>query len=236
MNLRRLTPLGVEQFQEYLSQLRGDAKLAPPVHLLENDQASEPVADVEVEQQTFETRLAAAKYLDQLFARAQLTQVDQNIGLWAWLTLFFFDQVCPATSDGTRKLLKETFRYIPARDNYQKYYRHFLLGPLLVYERYKHNVDEAMGLLGNVVHKTDDVFEQVMGKLEWFSNQSVVSVATSLYFADGKYKRGFQGKGPGSPRRFYAVLDQFDVTYDLFGMSPDTLLTLLPKEFDKFRP
>ena len=145
MNLRRLTPLGVEQFQEYLSQLRGDAKLAPPVHLLENDQASEPVADMEVEPQTFETRLAAAKYLDQLFARAQLTQVDQNIGLWAWLTLFFFDQVCPAKKVQGRSV-KASASYIPNLQSQRRFYRHLLLGPWLIYRYHQDEPDRLLGL------------------------------------------------------------------------------------------
>jgi hypothetical protein len=40
---------------------------------------------------------------------------------------------------------------------------------------------------------------------------------------------------PGNLRRLIAVIDQFDLTYDLYATSPDDILTLLPPEFDRCR-
>jgi hypothetical protein len=63
-------------------------------------------------------------------------------------------------------------------------------------------------------------------------------MATKLYLDEstGERKKGAGGKGLGSPRRLAAVLDQFDVTWDLYAMSVKEFWTVLPKEFDKFRP
>jgi hypothetical protein len=36
-------------------------------------------------------------------------------------------------------------------------------------------------------------------------------------------------------RRLVAVIQQFDLTYDLYAMTADQILTLLPPEFDRWR-
>jgi hypothetical protein len=41
--------------------------------------------------------------------------------------------------------------------------------------------------------------------------------------------------GAGCARRLADVLKQFDVTWDLYAMTTDGLLGLLPGEFDRFR-
>lgn len=63
-------------------------------------------------------------------------------------------------------------------------------------------------------------------------------VATDLYVdpSTGKAKSGAGGKGPGSARRLADMVNQLDLTWDLYAMFPKGLLTLLPKEFDRFRP
>jgi hypothetical protein len=50
-------------------------------------------------------------------------------------------------------------------------------------------------------------------------------------------KRGAQVSSPepGTLRRFVHVLQQLDVTYDVYGMSGQALLDLLPAEFDPWR-
>jgi len=68
------------------------------------------------------------------------------------------------------------------------------------------------------------------------TNRSIVELATKLYY-DPKLKttrRGAGGKGAGSPRRLVAVLNQFDLTWDLYATTTPTLMKMLPKEFEKF--
>ena len=63
-------------------------------------------------------------------------------------------------------------------------------------------------------------------------------VATILYIdpKTGKPKKGSGGAGAGSPRRLTAAyLNQIDLTVDYRGMSAEQVLSILPKEFDKFR-
>ena len=53
----------------------------------------------------------------------------------------------------------------------------------------------------------------------------------------GLPKRGAQGAAehPGTLRRFVRVLQQLDLTYDIYGMSGKTIVDLLPPEFDAWR-
>lgn len=237
MKLRRLTSTGIEQFDAYLSQLRANPTLGPPAWLLEDEASSEGVSEIMVVTTKFPDRLAAAKYLHDLFGRANLGTIDKDVGLWAWLTLLHFDQVCPVVKGASRKPFKETFRYIPSPNNYQKYYRHLLYGPYVIFQAHRERVVDAMCLLAGPLHVSNDIIEQIASRLELVANPTVVAAATALYLEpeSREFKYGARGSGGGSPRRFHAVLEQFDLTYDLFGMRTDALLELLPKEFDRFR-
>jgi hypothetical protein len=61
---------------------------------------------------------------------------------------------------------------------------------------------------------------------------------TTLYFnpAIEKLKVGAAGKGAGSARRVVDVIQQFDLTWDIYGMDSSKFLSLLPSEFDRFKP
>lgn len=236
MQLRRLTDNGIEQFSGYLDQLKADPKLAPPAWLLTDADASERVkGDVEVEPRTFGTRLEAARYLDGLLSAAEVEQTERDAGLWAWLTLLYFDEVCPVGKGGNRKP-RERIKYVPAVSDFQKYYRHLLLGPYVVWQAHRNHLEDALCLLLSPVAVLNDIVEQLASRRGWITNRTVVGVATKLYVDDGGsgYKRGAGSKGPGSPRRLSEVLEQFDLTYDLYGMSCQDLLRLLPKEFERF--
>jgi len=91
MKLRRLNKIGIERFSTYLSGLRNDGKLEPPFWILEGDESSEPVADVDVPLQDFENRLEVAEFLSKLIEKAELIRVDSDPGLWSWLTLYYFN-------------------------------------------------------------------------------------------------------------------------------------------------
>lgn len=43
------------------------------------------------------------------------------------------------------------------------------------------------------------------------------------------------GKSRGTARRLADFCNQIDVTWDLYALEPDELLTRLPKEFERFR-
>lgn len=238
MKLRRLNALGIERFAAFLSHLKSDPTLDAPWWLLEDEDSSELVADTDIKPREFIDRLAVSTYLDELLAKTGLKDIDKDVGLWSWLTLFYFDQVCPRVKGASRKPLREDFRYIPATGSFQKYYRHLLYGPYVVHQAHREHLADAMCLLAGPVHITNDIIEQIASRIDLVSNPSVVAAATVLYIdsKSGGFKTGSKGSGKGSPRRFHKILDQFDLTYDLFGRTAEGIIQLLPKEFDRFKP
>ena len=236
MKLRRFTQSGLTQFRQFLDQLKvAPTTPLPSPWLLTDDTASELVADIEIVNKDFTTRFDAATYLDSLLSKAKIANIERDAGLWAWLTLLFFDQVCPVGEQGARKP-GELARYIPAVDNFQRYYRHLLLGPYAIYRAHADDPERARGVLMTKVSAPGDVVEQLASRQELITNKSVMSVVTRLYFDKQKAspKKGAGGKSDGSPRRLADVLNQFDLTFDLYSVPEIGLMSLLPKEFKRF--
>ena len=237
MVLRRFNERGIRQFEAFIEALRKDPAFTPPSSLLKDEGCTEALeGGVDLKEKTFASRMEAAKYLDE--ALSPLSGVDtlHDVGLWSWLTLFFFDQVCPP-GHGGRRVVGERARYIPAISNYQKYYRHLLAGPYGIFRAHRDAPNRALVLLCGPLHKPGEIAEQMVARQEIITNANAVELATAIYFdpATRSFKKGAAGKGAGAARRLADVLNQYDVTWDLYWMSAETICTKLPKEFDKFR-
>ena len=235
--VRRLKAVGIARFEEFLNSLRTATPQARPVEVLDQDDTSEALdVVIEVEARTFGSRLEAARYLDSKLSESGLKNLDRDSGLWAWLTLFYFEEICPADAAGHRSA-GEVARYLPQPHNYQRYYRHLLVGPYRIYRAHRDCPERALALLGGPLDRPGELVEQFASRQELVTNRPLVQSVTTLYWdaKSRKAKRGAGGKGDGSPRRLAVVLQQFDVTWDLYAMTADGLLALLPKEFNKFR-
>jgi len=233
MTARVLTDTGIQNFREYLVRLRGGDTAAPPRELLDApDSSAEFHVPVEIEHRSFASRLDAARYLfGKLGGKGQ---VDYNSGLWSWLALFYFDQICPPLENGKRQAGEEA-RYIPGTRSW-RYYRHLLAGPFRVYKLHR---ECAKVLLSGPLDKPGDFMEQLASRQELITNPAIVGAAAHLYF-DEKNQRPKRGaastkRKPGTLRRFVDLVQQLDLTYDLYSMQPAELVQLLPKEFDVWR-
>ena len=238
MKLRRLTAEGLAKFTEYLDLLENEPTRLVPTNLLEDTVCSEVFGTpTEIEKRTFGTRYAAADYLDEILAKTGVAEVWRDVGAGAWLTLLFFDELCPLNKSGEREL-RERPAYIPEPQNYQRYYRHLLFGSLLIFRAHRDAPKRAMAFLCKPLPIIDDIVAQLASRQEIVSNPAVVELATHLYFdpESGTTKKGAGGKGGGSPRRLVDILRQFDVTWDLYAMPLKEFWDVLPKEFEKFRP
>lgn len=239
-SLRRFRQSGIDQFNKYLSDLKAGGTAPPPLWLLTDASHTELIEpETPVPDATFANRLAAAEYLDALFAKAELTNVDRDTGLWAWLSLRFLDQLCPPEAHGRRNPGEYSggvfVRLIPDVADYQKYYRHLLFGPYLIFKAHR-TPASAMSLLAAPVDTPGEVVGQVGAYQKLVSNPSVVEAATRLYYDATKasLKKGSSSKVKGAPRRFVRVLNQFDLTWDLNAMTADQIIQLLPNEFTRF--
>ena len=238
MKVRKFTAAGLAEFDNYLNNLGNDGTLPIPTNLLENSAyTSLDDIDVDLEYIKFETRFQMSEYLHEKFSNVNLPRIEQDMGLWAWCTLFYFDLLCPPNAKGIRKP-RERARYIPKPDSYQKYYRHLLIGSYLIYRAHKDEPLRAMALLCKPPHIHSEIQEQFAAYIQLITNKAVVELATKLYYDPkaASVKKGASSKdnAPGTARRLVDVLNQFDLTWDLYATTPEFLLEMLPKEFGKF--
>jgi hypothetical protein len=236
--MKRLNQLGIDRLNEFLDSLIGDASVPVPSWILEDPETSQKLPTrIEISKGTLDTRLDAARYLNDLLAGSGIPEIEKDIGLWAWLSLFFFDQLCPTDRSGQRKP-GERARWIPATSNFRKYYRHLLAGPYRIFRAHRDDPERALALLCGPLHKPGEIAEQLAARQELVTNKAVVELVTTLYIdrATRKPRRGAASKGPGSARRLSDVLGQFDVSWDLYTMETFDLLAMMPEEFDRFRP
>jgi hypothetical protein len=234
--LRELTVEGIRSFSEFIADRRLDTSEPTPVEWLSDEALSRSIArSIEIGQELFKSRMDAAQYLNSCLNGLPKDLVDGNQGLWAWLGLLYFDQLCPLG-----KLPGEEYRYILVADGtiqeLRHSYRHLLAAPYLIYRN--NLASPPLALLCGPVSEHGEVAEQISSSLDFVTNPCIMEVANLLYLdaGTGTIKRGAGGRGPGSPRRFVAVLKQLDLTYDLYSLTPPDLLSLLPGEFDRFRP
>lgn len=238
MKLRRLNELGLDRLSDFLDSLSTQTPQELSDELLSDPTVSEAVEpEVEIERRSFHNRFEAGQYLNQQLGSAGIVRLENDRGVWAWLALFFFEQLCPPDKTGRRKP-GERARWIPAVGDFRKYYRHLLAGPYRIYRAHRDKPECTLALLCGPLHQPGDIVEQLASRQELVTNVAVMEAATELYIdSDTKQpKRGAAGRSGGSARRLADVLNQFDVTWDLYAMKADDLVQILPSEFDRFRP
>src|SRR5690606_32351857 len=83
------------------------------------------------------------------------------------------------------------------------------------------------------------VYHEIVSRRDLIANPGVIDAALALYYdaQRGRPKAGAQGSlhNAGTVRRFVRVLQQLDGTYDIYRLSGEQLLELLPPEFDVWR-
>jgi hypothetical protein len=233
-----LNEAGVDRFEQYLADLRGGGGATdPPTDALTSAECSEPLGvEIEVEDRDFSSRLDWARYIDEKLEGKGLKNVERDVGLWAWLALFYVKRLLPSKKNG-RKKVGEVAMWVPQIRDYRRYYRHLLAGPYRIFRAHRTNPDNALILLGGPFGSHGEVVEQFASRLEIVTNRGLIESLTTLYWdvQGRKLRRGAGGKDAGSARRLADVLQQFDLTWDLYALTAPWLLGLLPREFDKFK-
>ena len=230
MRLRSFNTGGINRFEQFLASAARDPEDLRA--LLEDIGLSTRVSpEIEVEARSFVNRFAAGEYLYCFLGDSNISNLDEDRGIWAWLSAFYFDQLCP---DGTKP--GRDYRWVPAVNSFRNYYRHLLAGPYFIYRAHRDNPQHAMAVLATPLHRPGDIVEQLASRQELVTNHSVLEAATRLYIGeDGLPKPRAAGRGAGSTRRLADVLTQLDLTWDLYDLSTEKLLELLPPEFDEFK-
>jgi hypothetical protein len=237
MKMRILNQAGLAEASTVLDRLRSAELENVPAAFLESDEFS-----AATELDIFRPR--ASEIQNRWFFGIWLWQrlnsvhnnpeIVANTGLWTWLAFFLFDTIAPARARG--RTIWEDARYILARGDYRKYYRHLVAGPYFMIRTHSDAPHITRGLLATLPDSPGDVYEQLAARPQIVTSPAAVAVGTKLYYdsQSQRLRRGAAGAGPGSARRYANVLMQYDVTFDLYTVAQDKLLSMLPREFERF--
>ena len=241
----RLTAAGIRAAKEYLAALRTDPKAPLPDGLLADPRYARAVTPaVYVEQRSFTNRREAGAYLAERLAPLGNAAIADNSGLWSWLGMFYFHQVVRIDAGGNPRLGRnpDVAYVIDPDETGRGGRRHFAHRLLLSWEIYIRHGETAWYLLEEPVNSLGQLADRLSGAPEMFRAMGIVELAHRLY-ADPltrSLKSGALGGGqhnqrpPGGIVRLLDVLNQLYMTYDVYGMTAEQLLALLPPEFDRW--
>lgn len=236
MKIRRLTKLGMERFSDYLADLRTNGTLPVPEYLLEDRDSSEMIDGAPViNRLEIKTKRQAAEHLIKTLSLIDNASIMNDAGLWSWLGLYFFNDICPANNAGKRKPHSDYF-YIFAASNWRRRYRHLLATPFIILRAVPdHNrifLDTPIHIHGDLIEKT------ALGRLYLMRLPAVREMIDMLYFdkQTGKAKVGLYPKKerakPGDlGNRLPIRIQQLQKTYDIASLNGKQLLELLGDEF-----
>ena len=233
--VRILNENGIEKFREYLDALRSGSIQSPPKDLLEDAWSSAKLyVEIEIENTSFQNRLEAGRYFNNVFQTLDHAKLERNVGLWSWMSLYYFDLLAPPKGNAKRRP-GLNYRFILSTDP-RLYYRHLLFG---TYIAYKTHGEKAPLLLYSPLSQTNKFHLELFARQEFITNTEIIAAANYLYFDK---RRNMPKKGaaaaarkPGTLFRFIDIMHQLDLTHDLYSMSKEEILELLPPEFDEWK-
>lgn len=230
--VRVLTSEGLAKFSGYLATLRTDPYQEPPLELLTDGRFSDPFDPlVTVEPRSFASAYEIGIYMIEVFLNCEDRLISRNNGLWSWLALFYFDQLCKSDAAGKRKPLEDAVYVLEERFSFRRYYRHSIRTPWMAVK--EHGEHAKVLLLTAGKGTRTDINEQLGAYQHLFANKTIIASAYAMYFdpAQQKPRKGAGGKGGGSARRLANISRQLELTYDLQDCTPLRFMALLPKEF-----
>ena len=246
-----MTPEGIREAKEYLSILRDGKRLRTwekDLDELLGDPANvTPIyPEVRVQRRPFANRREAGEYLQSRLSPLGIGRIAGNHPLWSWLGMFFLEQASARDRSGIIRPSPSDAAYIldPQTQDASDLtgYRHRLMA---AYETYIRHGEKAWCMLDQEVHRLETFAMFMLGSSMLFNSVGIVELGHLLYTdkTARRYKRGFAGGGkklaggvPGSLQRLIEVLNQLYMTYDVYGMTAEQLMNLLPPEFDSWKP
>ncbi len=234
--MRIMLQEGENKFREYIHALPQDPSASPP-DLNHEPYSQEYSPRILIDEtRVFNSKMEIGEYLHDLFRNNGINREDilGKNKLWTWLAYIWFDQLAPVQSNGTRDI-KEEAKYICSSD-YRDYYRHFIACPYMIYSL--HGRENSRIFLYSPVYEHNDFIEQFASRQFIISYPNIVETIRRLYLdADtNSPKRGAQSRTrKGNIRRFVRVIQQLELTYDVYSISSDQILNLLPHEFTDWR-
>lgn len=233
---RVFSELGENEFRKYIQTLRqGHSATRPDLNIEPYSKEYLPSFLID-ETKNFSIKMELAEYLDECFRNSNIKRENILVEkrFWTWLAYIWFDQLAPVQNNGIRRL-KEDARYICSSD-YRDYYRHLISGNYSIYSM--HGRENSRIFLYSPIYEHNDFIEQVASRQFIISHKNIVETINKLYLDidTERPKKGAQSRDrPGNFRRFIEIIQQFELTYDIYNMSPEKMIALLPSEFNEWR-
>lgn len=229
--IRCLTAEGIEEFALYLEHLRKQGDLTPPSEILTDPFYSTPCTfgEVLVEPRGFASRKEFADYINRRFLEAGVLVDADEPGMWEWLSLFYFDAVCPINDEGKRKPGVDG-RHLLNDPVARRRHRHLLRGPYMLWRRYNGGANGELDLLLAHPLPVHGIPATHLGERQRLMMSPGALIAASRLYADresGSPRRGYSQEENGL-RAFCLFLNNLPDCFDLADLSADSILALLP--------
>lgn len=238
--IRRFSDEGQKRFNEWISSS------APGVDIgmLSSDVTLSDCVDGFYIDETrmFGSRYEFGSYLVELFV-----DIDREVilssaydGMWSWINALYFRQLAPSE-------IRRSEHYICVR--------HGSAGSLLhrcasrtAFELVAFHGVNAKFALQQKMHTHGQLLESLSASMGIVRNRGFFAAAARMYVdEDGTIKKGATSKpkkpkdrkpgdvsGKGSIRRLPVALRRLDLTYDVELLTAEQLVTLLPREFERW--
>lgn len=233
MRAMRLNKAGRLDFERMVQAIRSGETGKAPKGILDDQLAVEPLSfELDIREGGFSSRYEMGCHLVEALASVERSEFMSDRGFWDWLALLWFDDFCPVKADGSRKKPSASCSYVMSED-YKRRYRHAVYVTWQLVDMHGTNAEP---LLYKEPPVRGELTEQLMARQFYLSCGGLIGAVRKLYWDDssGKLKKGAGGKSAGSARRLAAWLQQIEVTYDIFSLSDNDLVELVPPEFKRF--
>jgi hypothetical protein len=232
--IRALNQGGIDCFRDWLEE---EVAGEPPLYILTAPETSDQLRGAkEVESMKFASLYDLGTHVLAALADCDFNQISSKAGVWDWLSLFFIDTVAPLHPNGQRKLLAP-YSYL-LTEGYRTYFRHLIRQSVILVRMHGELARLFLTMVKGSVGLNTAAIE-FGTRQELITNRPLMEVAHLLYF-DTRRRRlrhgTSSGAKPGVIRRFVAFAQQLDLTYDLHSMPSEQISTLLPHDFDRWRP
>ena len=233
MRAREFTAKGIARARQFLDEVRKNptGPKSPPHELLRGSECTRAFrGDIRVDSRwhPFSTRREIGDYLSPRLAPVRARVADRT-SFWSWLGMFHFEDTVRIV-DRVAQLspLDETFVIDPLdKQNLRGMHRHYLRAAWQLYEVHG---DDAGFLLDQHPTARGFIADRIFQSQRVFNSASVVPLILGLYTEASRMRRGFQDR-PGGLRHLLRVLDQLERTHDVYGMTHEALIRILPPEF-----